>query len=51
MGTSRSMSPDANTVKIYIDHLRELLLQAHENLRDYKKQIELYKSEIESMRH
>ena len=49
--TDRSPSPDANTVRVYIEHLRSLLLQAHESLKDYKKQIEMYRQEIETMRH
>ena len=49
--TDRSPSPDANTVKLYVEHLRELLMQAHESLKDYKRQVELYRSEIETMRH
>ena len=34
-----------------MEHLRNLLAQAHENLKDYKRQIETYRAEIESMRH
>ena len=36
-GDDRSPSPNADTVKLYVDHLRGLLLDAHENLREYKK--------------
>ena len=49
--TDRSGSPDANTVKLYVDHLKNLLAQSREQLQDYKKQIEIYRAEIESMRH
>ena len=43
MRTDRSPSPDANTVRVYIEHLRGLLIQSHESLKDYKKQIEIYR--------
>ena len=38
-------------MKLYIEHLRGLLLDAHESLKDYKRQIETYRAEIEQMRH
>lgn len=28
-----------------------MLMQAHESLKDYKRQIETYRTEIEQMRH
>lgn len=34
-----------------MEHLRGLLMQSHEQLKDYKKQIETYRAEIEQMRH
>lgn len=36
---------------MYIEHLRGLLVQSHESLKDYKRQIEQYRGEIEGMRH
>ena len=45
----RARAPEENDVKSYIEYLQESLRNAKLELKEYKKMIEMYRSEILSM--
>mmetsp|Transcript_8091 Transcript_8091/g.9317 ORF Transcript_8091/g.9317 Transcript_8091/m.9317 type:complete len:86 (+) Transcript_8091:1-258(+) len=50
-GTASPTGSDPNSIKDYISKLKQQLSDAYDNLKEYKKQSELYRGEIEQMRH
>ena len=45
----RARAPDENDVKSYVEYLQQSLGNAKGELKEYKKMIEMYRSEILSM--